>query len=50
MNNNIGDCFKRWRDVNNIEKIKEKMDNKTKENVLKVLDNILKHSKQDYIK
>jgi hypothetical protein len=50
MNNNIGDCFKRWRDVNNIEKIKERMDNKTKENVLKVLDNLLKHSKQDFIK
>ena len=50
MNNNIGDCFKRWRDVNNIEKLKERMDNKTKENVLKVLDGILKHSKQDFIK
>ncbi len=27
MNNNVGDCFKRWRDVNNIEKLKERMTN-----------------------
>ena len=50
MNSNVGDCFKRWRDVNNIEKLKERIDNKTKENVLKVLDNLLKHSKQDIIR
>ena len=50
MNNNVGDCLKRWRDVNNIEKLKERIDNNTKENVLKVLDGILKHSKQDLIR
>ena len=50
MNSNVGDCFKRWRDVNNIEKLKERIDNKTKENVLKVLDNLLKNSKQDVIR
>ena len=35
MNINVGDSFKRWRDINHIEKLKERMDNTTKENVLK---------------
>jgi hypothetical protein len=54
MNNNVGDCFKRWRDVNSIERIRERLeeqiDHKTKENVLKVLDGLLRHSKQDAIR
>ena len=50
MNNNVGDCFKRWRDVNNIEKLKERMSNQQKEAVLKVLDGLLKYSKIDMIR
>jgi serine phosphatase RsbU (regulator of sigma subunit) len=50
MNNNVGDSFKRWRNINNIEKLRERIDNTTKENVLKVLDGLLKHSKHDIIK
>ncbi len=50
MNNNVGDCFKRWRDVNNIEKLRERMSNQQKEGVLKVLDGLLKYSKLDMIR
>jgi len=50
MSINVGDSLKRWRDVNNIEKLRERMDNTTKENVLKVLNDLLKHSKKDMIK
>jgi aspartyl/asparaginyl beta-hydroxylase (cupin superfamily) len=37
LQSNLSDCFKRWRDVNNIEKIREKMSNQQKEAVLKML-------------
>ena len=50
MNNNVSDCFKRWRDVNNIEKLRERMSLQQKENVLKVLDNMLRLGKQDMIR
>jgi hypothetical protein len=42
---NVGDCFKRWRDVNNIEKLRERMSNQQKEGVLKVLANLLNNGK-----
>ena len=47
---NMSDCFKRWRDVNNIEKLRERMSNQQKESVLKVLDSLLKNSKIDMIR
>ncbi len=50
MNTNVADSFKKWREINTIEKIRERMDNTTKENVLKVLNDLLRHSKQDMIK
>ena len=50
MNNNVSDCFKRWKDVNNIEKLRERMSLQQKENVLKVLDNMLRLGKQDMIR
>jgi hypothetical protein len=45
MSANMGDCFKRWRDVNNIEKLRERMSNQQKESVLKVLANLLNNGK-----
>ncbi len=30
INLNVGDTFKKWRDINTIEKIKERMNNNTK--------------------
>ena len=54
LNVNINDCFKRWRDVNRVERIKERLDStidqNTKEYVIKTLENLLKNSKQDYIR
>ena len=37
MQGNMGDCFKKWRDLNNIEKLRESMSNQQKASVLKVL-------------
>jgi hypothetical protein len=45
LHSNLGDCFRRWRDVNNIEKIREKMSNQQKEAVLKMLENLLHSGK-----
>ena len=54
LNVNINDCFKRWRDVNSVERIKERLDStidqNTKEYVIKTLENLLKNSKQDYLR
>ena len=47
---NVGDCFKRWRDVNNIEKLRERMSNQQKEGVLKVLANLLNNGKTAQIR
>ena len=38
---NMSDCFRRWRDVNNIEKLRERMNNQQKESLLKVLNGLL---------
>ena len=50
MSSNVGDCFKKWRDTNNIEKIREKLTNQQKETVLMVLNGLLKGSRQDQIR
>ena len=47
---NVGDLFKRWRDVNNIEKLRERMSLKDKENVIKVLANLLNNGKSAQIR
>ena len=47
---NVGDSFKRWRDLNNIEKLREAMDNQQKASVLKVLDNLLNSGKKGQIR
>ena len=49
MNMNIETTFKRWRDVNSIEKLRERLTNKEKESVLNVLNNLLHHSKREKI-
>ena len=54
LNVNVSDCFKRWKDVNSVERIKERfdttIDKNTKEAVVKTLENLLKNSKQDYLR
>ena len=47
---NVGDSFKRWRELNNIEKLREAMDNQQKASVLKVLDNLLNSGKKGQIR
>ena len=49
MNSNVESTFKRWREVNSIEKLREKLTNKEKEAVLNVLNNLLNSSKRDKI-
>ena len=45
MSANTADCLKRWREVNQIEKLSERMSNAEKANTLKVLENLLKGGK-----
>ena len=47
---NVGDLFRRWRDVNNIEKLRERMSSQQKENVIKVLANLLNNGKSAQIR
>ena len=50
MHGNMGDCFKKWRDLNNIEKLRESMSNKEKASVLKVLENLLHNGKNAQVR
>ena len=47
---NVGDLFRRWRDVNNIEKLRERMSSQQKEGVIKVLANLLNNGKSGQIR
>ena len=49
MNHNVSDTLKRWRDVNNIEKLRERLTAQQKESVLNVLNNLLHHNKRNKI-
>ncbi len=46
LSSNLSDTYKRWREINNVEKIRERLNNSQKEQVLKVLDQLLHSSKQ----
>ena len=46
LTSNLSDTFKKWREINNVEKIKDRLSDKEKEQVLKVLDQLLHSSKQ----
>ena len=50
LNHNVSDTFKRWRDVNNIEKLRERMTSQQKEAVLNVLNALLRQSKNQQIR
>ena len=47
---NVGDCFKRWRELNNIEKLRERMNDQQKGSTLKVLNNLLNNGKSAQIR
>ena len=49
MGHNVSDTFKRWRDVNNIEKLRERLTAQQKEAVINVLGNLLHHSRREKI-
>ena len=46
LTSNMSDTFKRWREINNIEKIRERLSNAQKEQMIKLLDQLLHSSKQ----
>ena len=46
----LGDSLRKWRDLNNIEKLRKRMNDKQKEMVLKVLFNLLNNGKQAKIR
>jgi hypothetical protein len=47
---NMSDCFRKWRDINNIEKLRERMNNQQKESLLKVLNGLLTTGKTAQIR
>ncbi len=47
---NVGDLFRRWRDVNNIEKLRERMSSQQQEGVIKVVANLLNNGKSAQIR
>jgi phosphomevalonate kinase len=46
LTSNLSDTFKRWREINAVEKIRNRLSDKEKEQMLKVLDQLLHSSKQ----
>ncbi len=50
LSGNMADTLKRWRDTNEIEKLREKMSNKEKESVLKILNGLLNSGKTAQIR
>ena len=41
LSGNVSDTFKRWKEINQMEKIKERMNGEQKKNLLKILNGIL---------
>ena len=50
MNHNVSDTFKRWRDINNIEKLRDRLTSTQKESVIRVLNTVLSQNKRDIIR
>ena len=50
MHANVSDSFRKWKEVNNVEKVSEAMDNQQKSSVLKVLENLLHNGKSAQIR
>ena len=50
LSSNLSDTYKRWREINNVEKINEKLTGKQKEQMLKVLNQLLSSSKQHQVR
>ena len=46
LTSNLSDTFKRWREINAVEKIRNRLSDKEKEQMIKVLDQLLHSSKQ----
>ena len=45
LQGNMSECFKRWREANNIAKLQDQMSNKEKEALLKMLEGLLKNGR-----
>ena len=50
MNHNIEDTLKRWRDVNNIEKLRDRISDKEKQSCISVLNSIVHQNKREMIR
>ena len=50
LTSNISDTLRRWREINNIDKIRERLSNSQKEQMLKVLDQLLQSSRQHQVR
>ena len=45
LQGNMSECFKRWREANNIAKIQDQMSNQEKASLLKMLESLLKNGR-----
>ena len=50
MSSNVGDTFRKWRNINSIERLRDKMTENQKKSVLKVLNGLLKNGKSAQIR
>ena len=50
LNGNLGDAFRRWRELNRIEKLRERMSLQQRGSILKMLENLLHHGKNAQIR
>ena len=50
LNGNLGDTFRRWRELNKIEKLRERMNLQQRGSILKMLENLLHHGKNAQIR
>jgi hypothetical protein len=46
LSSNLSDTYRRWREINSIEKVRERLSNSQKEQMIKILDQLLHSSKQ----
>ena len=46
LSSNLSDTYRRWREINSIEKVRERLSNTQKEQMIKILDQLLHSSKQ----
>ena len=50
LSSNVGETFKRWRDLNNIEKLRQTFDKSKKATLINILENLINNGKNGQIR